>query len=207
MSFDGPTLPFPLLAFLAWRVIISHDLPISDSAPCRLFFTKRYCSQSPSSKWARWCNKGTNACHLQFRIRHLSISKNVTTRASSHQAKGLGFHRESESPFWLGTNSRTDFVESRVAIAVSTSFRSYRASFSMVTLTDTPLSLHSLEDQNAWNEAGINPRGPWAGVAVFQVGIFVVLREWSWSWNIFLDVVSRNLQAQVHYSWLSKFPI
>jgi hypothetical protein len=199
VSFEEAALNFTLLAFILSQVTLDHDIKIEEVGYCGVVFAKRYADPWPTAKWTRWCCRGNHMCHLQFHIRYISTSDTAITRLiPKYQSEGLRFHREKHPGFSLGARQDFSFVESRVAIAINTSLDSNFAYYSMVKLTDSHrLCLDDFEDSQTWSDINLSLYGHFAGVAVFQVAICRLLREWGRRWNLVLDSISNILKVRV----------
>ena len=79
----------------------------------------------------------------------------------------------------MGARQRFPPAESRVVIAINTSLDPRLAHHTMVTLTDSHrLFLDNFQGDQAWRNMKLNFGGKFAGLAVFQIAICRLLREW-----------------------------
>lgn len=160
-----------------------------------LAFAKRYAGPWPTAAWKRWCCLDAGMCHLQFHLRFLSISD-----ANTHEycSEGLHIYRDRG---WISspeTGNNAAVVENRVAIAINTSIESESAPYSLVTLTDLRgLSPHRFGYNQAYETLLVNVCGNYTGVAVFQVALWELLRDWWEIWGTVLNAISGTLGMEV----------
>jgi hypothetical protein len=133
---------------------------------------------------------------MQFHIRYISTSETLITGLSAGpMSEGLCFRRDNIS---LGLRQDFPLIESRVAIAINTTLDEILAYYSMVTLTDSQgLCPDDFEGDQSCCDLKLSFCGGFTGVALFQVAICHVLREWDRRWNGVLDSISNILKVPV----------
>jgi hypothetical protein len=179
---------FAVLAFVLCQATLGHDLEPDEVGYCAVVFAQRYAVIWPSTNWTRWCCLGNRICHIQFHLRYFSApDKAVSPWTPQDRSEGLPIRRQQGQIFSFEKGHEISFIERRMAVAINTSLDSNFACYSMVMLSDHPtICLNDLEGRHPIE---LNICEQFIGIAIFQVALLHLLREWNDGWNCFLNSI------------------
>jgi hypothetical protein len=126
---------------------------------------------------------------MQFHIRFFAINAAISALPQTSAANGLSIQREKGTLDLIDGSPGFDIRESRIATATITKFDTEAALYSLVLLTDLKSDKpEDLYGQDAWNdmceEMHVNSCGMFKGIAMFQVEVYELLREWNRRWTM-----------------------
>jgi hypothetical protein len=185
--------------FAPSQVILGHDLDLTKVSECATAFPRRYAAEWPLVPWTNWCCLGRRTAHIQFHIRYLTTVKNPIINSGYQPSySGVRFSRDWGQIIELGDCSTLDIVETRTSIAILTTLRDKKPSYTMVTLTDdSEFSLDCLEYRKEMHALGLRRCEGLAGVVFFQCAVGQTLREWSRRWHATLNKISNMCRIEV----------
>jgi hypothetical protein len=139
---------------------------------------------------------------MQFHLRFFAVNVENSATTQEHKSSGLLIQREK------GTidlpDGRTGFgiKECRTGAATIARFDTDAATYSLVVLGDTKGTKNlDLYGPDAWNdmceEMHLGSCGRFKGVAMFQLELYDLLRDWGWRWNIALHHMEKIAKVKV----------
>jgi hypothetical protein len=140
--------------------------------------------------------------HYHFLIRHFALEGEVPDPKKKPKKPdcldGICCYRETGTFSALEDKSLT-FVEHRTWIAIKTTSERAgvgdRPYYMAILLSDSKVSLSS--KNQVWEESNLFPCGGGTGIALFQLMVWDVLRQWSIEWNETLDAIDNVLRVTV----------